>query len=863
MCGARQSTPFGLHSASPEAYSKYNNNAQRRATIYIVRRRGMPSIKKKLARSSPSNSNSDMMRDRGGTTSTFRWLIVVVLFITSLDHLMGCVSFIHPCCSSARPFLSLSSLTNNNNNGNNIVVDPTFLFNADIDRVASAVTYNSAQRAEDMLKQMQDLHRSGSRTVRPNKQTFTIVIRAHGKVIQWLKNNTTNNNRKNKQLSSSVVVNAATRAMELHQELWGLYHATVSETTDEKDLLTLRPDAVSSTAVLQVLAHTSGCPGDWCDSGCDLPTNSSSCFAEQAEQILMEMIRLSAQDVNFTPDVTSYEAVLLAWCNSKHPNAAQRAAHILQLMIMESKISTTVFPTTNCFNKVLEAYAKSRNLEMATTLLSRMENDGMQPRGDDDWNTKNDTTLVLVRYPSPNVESYVPLILQLCRQTHQKRNNTTSKFISEDIQQATSLLKKAVKIYKEQSLDRQEDAELVKLCFNVVINAWASIPPTTSARRTNNIAPMMAEQLLDELEQLHVAGYKASPDTVTFNSVMKAFSKAQHSKGASQHCLQLLSRMENNSSGSQCKPDVYSYSTCIDAIVKSDEEGAAETAENLLQQLEARFLEGETKIINKYMFSAVMNAYSNNNSEQFNAVEKVENLLERMKVLYNWSGEESVQPDVVCYTSLVKVYAQSKVAGSAQKAVDMLEEMESLYDNDGNRMIKPNVRTYTAVIQAISTSRDQRGKAKLTDHIVNRMIQRYEEGKLNELPNIYTYNYMLNACANIMEDSPEEQFEAFSLAVAVFKKILHDTRLPQDSFTFAFFLKACANLLPPSAQREQLALHAFQRCCRDGHVSTEVISRLKQICSEDVLQIALQNTNVGANTKQMMTKPPKRQHKKT
>jgi hypothetical protein len=193
----------------------------------------------------------------------------------------------------------------------------------------------------------------------------------------------------------------------------------------------------------------------------------------------------------------------------------------------------------------------------------------------------------------------------------------------------------------------------------------------------------------------------------------------------------------------------------------------------------------------------------------------------------------------------------------------MLEEMESLYDNDGNRMIKPNVRTYTAVIQAISTSRDQRGKAKLTDHIVNRMIQRYEEGKLNELPNIYTYNYMLNACANIMEDSPEEQFEAFSLAVAVFKKILHDTRLPQDSFTFAFFLKACANLLPPSAQREQLALHAFQRCCRDGQVSTEVISRLKQICSEDVLQIALQNTNVGANTKQMMTKPPKRQHKKT
>jgi len=83
------------------------------------------------------------MWDQEGNT---RWL-VVVLFITALDHLMGCVSFIH-----------------------------TFLFNADIDRVASAVSYNSAQRTEDMLKQMQDLHRSGSRTVRPSQHTNDPIL---------------------------------------------------------------------------------------------------------------------------------------------------------------------------------------------------------------------------------------------------------------------------------------------------------------------------------------------------------------------------------------------------------------------------------------------------------------------------------------------------------------------------------------------------------------------------------------------------------------------------------------------------------------------------------------------------------------
>lgn len=767
------------------------------------------------------------------------------------------ISISHPTFTSIKSSSTSSSLLSSTqkHHDRRVTIDPISLFNADIERVASVPSPKSAQRAEQMLNHMQDLYKSGSRTIRPNKATYIIVINAYGEFIMWLRKNNP------KGLTSSTVMNAVVRATTLHNELWELYveHPKLNSL--------LKPDVATYNALLNVLAQASGCAGDMRynssrnlmniahDSnsqitpllGQNIDTSKNCSFAELSELILMQMDRMSKTSTiisghdehgDLAPNIISYETVIKSWSISKHPDAPKRAAALLQYLEVQN---STITPTTHCYNMVIEAYAKSglvSDFEKASSLLRRLEAAHLPAASKSE-------------FCKPTVVSYAPLIYNLVRKVQQviEKSSTDRSSSSEKmlliLKQLTDLLRSAVKVYREQnkSVHRNEDTDRLTFCFNIVINAWCSLPSG------NTFAAKMAEDLLCKLEQLHEDGYGAKPDIVTYNSVMKVISRAPD--GGSERCFRLLKRMDKlwieSCNISDVKPDIYTYSTCIDALVKSGEKGAAEKADQLLKQLEPRFLKGEN-VLNKYMFAAVMNAYIK--SGHADTVGMVEKLLQRMKALYGTSRNDSLQPDVVCYTSLIIAYAHSKVAGSSEKVVSILEEIEMLHESGQQHMI-PNVRTYTAAVQAISTSREK-NIAKKAKAIIDRMAQRYNEGKLEEPPNIFTFNYMLNACANT-SGADKEKMEAFSIAIQIFKKVLHDSRLKPNSFTYAFFLKACAKLLPPSVQRERIAFQTFQRCCRDGQVSDEVLFRTKQVCSRGVIKGLLWKDSNGEYVEKVPT----------
>jgi hypothetical protein len=700
------------------------------------------------------------------------------------------------------------------------------------------------------------LYQAGSRTIRPNRETYIIVIHAHGELIKRLRS------CNSKGLTSTVVRNAVHRATALHNELWDLYK--------EDPLLNslLKPDAATYNALLNVLAHASGCAGDkrysypttlmnhTYDSNYYtitqpfdpkiLGATDNVSFAELSEMIVAQMEHMSETTyIHLKPNMNSYESLIQSWFNSKHPDAPHRAADVLQRLV-EQKHSTMV-PTARCYNMVIESYAKTgidSDLQKTYHMLNRFEAAAQLPP----------TATQFVR-GKPTVSSYAPPIQNLVRQVKQvvekniiQEGSGSKNIVLAKLKQAEDLLRRAVKFYKLQTgAYDQNDGEAHRLtfCFNIVINAWGSLPSS------NNFASKRAEELINILEDLHEAGYGAKPNTITYNSVMKVISRAP--EGGGQRCLQLLDKMKRLSAGntedSNVIPDIYTYNTCIDALLKSGKMEEVEEADNLLEQLEHRCLNGEI-VINKYMYANVMNAYIKCGHPD--TVRKVENLLQRMKALYEANRNSTLQPDVVCYTSLINAYANSKVPDSSGKVLSILEEIETLYES-GQKHMMTNVRTYTAVMQAISTSREKNIAVKAKS-IIDRMNERYREGKLEEMPNIYTYNYMLNACANTSGEY-EEKMEAFRIAIDAFKKILHDSSLKPNSFTFAFFLKSCANLLPPSKRREEVAMHTIQRCIRDGHVTDEVLFRFKQICSEEIVKQVNWKVSNGAHAEDVPAKP--------
>jgi hypothetical protein len=197
---------------------------------------------------------NDIMVDKWVRRQTFHRnlgaIINVLIFVPFFGnlHLLS-AAFTHPSQSSI-PVAQLQLYTSQQHHENGVSIDPISLFNADIERVASLPSPKSAQRAELMLNQMRDLYQAGSRTIRPNRETYIIVIHAHGELIKRLRS------CNSKGLTSTVVINAVQRATALHNELWDLYN--------EDPLLNslLKPDAATYNAVLNVLAQASGCPGD-------------------------------------------------------------------------------------------------------------------------------------------------------------------------------------------------------------------------------------------------------------------------------------------------------------------------------------------------------------------------------------------------------------------------------------------------------------------------------------------------------------------------------------------------------------------------------------------------------------------------
>ena len=166
-----------------------------------------------------------------------------------------------------------------------------------------------------------------------------------------------------------------------------------------------------------------------------------------------------------------------------------------------------------------------------------------------------------------------------------------------------------------------------------MINNWSKCREKGSARR--------AELIFERLQRRYKSEDRKylKPDVYSYTSLIDAFSKV----GASRRAEDIMSAMEGNG----VKPNVYTYNTVISSWARSGDSTAPKQAERVIRKM----MKAGVKP-NSSSYTALMDVYSKSRNQieddVCHRVEEILLLLERKAR----AGEKDLQPNVWSYTTV-------------------------------------------------------------------------------------------------------------------------------------------------------------------------------------------------------------------
>ena len=217
--------------------------------------------------------------------------------------------------------------------------------------------------------------------------------------------------------------------------------------------------------------------------------------------------------------------------------------------------------------------------------------------------------------------------------------------------------------------------------YSTVMDAWS--------RRSGKVpqGAAQAQAVLERLEQLYATTDDKAfqPNTIAYNTVIAAWAK---DGGQADKAQLLLERMGHLA-------DVISHNAVLLAWARSGLPNAGERAEALLREM---------KIVNARSYTTVIDAWSRSHPYNDESGERAYALLHEMEELYETTGDASIRPNCISYSTVINAYALSKDPNKALKAWNILQRMRKLNDSGENVSAKPSLITYNSVLNACATS---------------------------------------------------------------------------------------------------------------------------------------------------------------
>lgn len=310
-------------------------------------------------------------------------------------------------------------------------------------------------------------------------------------------------------------------------------------------------------------------------------------------------------------------------------------------------------------------------------------------------------------------------------------------------------------------------------------NPLISLNLNLDALAQSRAAPR-AQELLQRIHALYQEGYyEVSPDTVSYNSVLKAWKEENNPEKAYellQHMLlnpteeiqvdvislntvilafakqgnypqseDLLRQMQERDDLPD--PDAVTYNSVLYAFSVSSDPSTAMQAENLLREMMTPRC---NVAVDTTSFNTVIFAWSQMaDPDTHSAARRAQQLLEHMEQL-SAAGNSNVAPDVYSYTTVIQAWARCGRATQSQKILDRMTA----------RGLVPNRFTYTAVMSSLAKA----GNPHKAEIILNKMMEAYLNGNQDLKPDTIAFSAVMDGWAKLSHvDKPDAAVRAMEL----------------------------------------------------------------------------------------------------
>lgn len=345
--------------------------------------------------------------------------------------------------------------------------------------------------------------------------------------------------------------------------------------------------------------------------------------------------------------------------------------------------------------------------------------------------------------------------------------------------------------YYAQSDDSKEKDETYEINLEIAKLASKSSPRNKGPARE-------AYDLL--LSQRH-------PDTVAYNSVLKALAKtsSSYNKRAAELAQDLLEEMEHlnfvqweenrnwykglkeeklteeeiswGPPRIRVKPNVRSYSTVMDAWAKQNNPNGAKKAQDLLEKLKEIYDEtGDVALRpNVISYNTVISGWAKAGANEDGALH-CESLLEELGDL----------ADVISYNAVVQAWGRSGSPEAGERAEEILRSMTT---------VAPNERTYNTVMHAWSRSFESEEDSARRAHSLLLEMEKLATSNERMTPETISYSTVINAYA-LSKLEPLKAHKAFGLLQRMIRLAKENPKVRPNGVTYNSVLNACATSCP-------------------------------------------------------------------
>jgi hypothetical protein len=258
--------------------------------------------------------------------------------------------------------------------------------------------------------------------------------------------------------------------------------------------------------------------------------------------------------------------------------------------------------------------------------------------------------------------------------------------------------------------------------------------------------PVQAAAQCQDLYEQVLSSSKLDADVVTFNTVIKAWSRVAGAI-ADTH-------MNHNNNNNNSPSDIdFAHMPSIPIYTARD---AAEYATKMLMDAEQSEENDKNKNIlpDRTSYNAAIDAWAKSRCKD--SPDAAERLLKKML------DHERIKPDTLSYNGVLDAWAYSKSPDYIDRLHKIFSHMETLHENPETRLVKPTIRTVNTIINAHAKragdysnnygkeADPQRAMEEATKahNWLTKMQKKYEDTRDEDyMPDVMTYTSVLDAYA--------------------------------------------------------------------------------------------------------------------